>query len=795
MKTQRSQANTTIFSLVQQCAITQVLPDGMTITTSGNRLVQVIRLVGKDAAGLSSEEQMSDYRLRKGFFDKINPALDIVIHQQKRLFRPQFQKADHGNALIDTVVDLYHEKMEEVYTTTNFIVVSTLLASGPKGLFYGATKKSFAGINQEIENAAALLSEEVKLIASMVNSYEPAILTLSGERENSLLQFWSYLQNGGKEFVIPSKNNYLGKLISLSDISFGEEDKTIVLSDSDGTRYMACLTINDYPAETHSRLFDGIFKIKHPFSIIHYIRPSSAEAAKKLVKNKLSHIQSFSGFTGARYSSLVAVGNAVDNGEISLHHHSLSICVYGKSKEHLETGIREIRAELNKIDIDILREGINLSAAFFSQFPDNIANQEARSVLCTSENIADFVTFSCNNPGHSSCAFGNNPVATFRTPASTLYHFIFHESTASSALGHTMVIGGSGSGKTTLIMDLLIKSMKFRGRDGKSPIRMLLFDSLNGMRIPVTAFGGHYTDMEGRAGMLLNPLLLPDEPGNRDFLEMWLEMLAGGADEQERETIKGAVADLFDLLPEQRKLKDLEASLGLDGLKPTGEMMLLSRLQKWWDMAHANGALFTAMKDTLSASYEKQMVAFDMAAILKNKELLAPLSSYIFHAFTNQIKNNPCPHICFIDEMVQYLDNPQFGPFILKAIREWRKRNGIFIGAVQEAKVLTGSENGMKTLDNIATFLIFPNATADEKDYVGGLGLTDQEFSWVQNTAGHKHRVMVKRRGGGSTIIDVNLSSLGKYLRLYSSDMGDQQKMDKGISHHGAEWAQYYMQA
>ena len=177
--------------------------------------------------------------------------------------------------------------------------------------------------------------------------------------------------------------------------------------------------------------------------------------------------------------------------------------------------------------------------------------------------------------------------------------------------------------------------------------------------------------------------------------------------------------------------------------------------------------VFNGERDSLA--FDNQLVGFDMSNVLKNERLLAPMSAYIFHKFTQMVEQNPTPHMIFIDEAVQYLNHPLFGGYVLKMIREQRKKNGIVVLAGQEPSVLTGSENGRAAMQNIDTFLIWPNGKAKEHEYMDqGLGLNEREFEWVKHPRG-KHEILLKRRGAGSVILNVDLSCLGKYLHVLAT--------------------------
>ena len=200
--------------------------------------------------------------------------------------------------------------------------------------------------------------------------------------------------------------------------------------------------------------------------------------------------------------------------------------------------------------------------------------------------------------------------------------------------------------------------------------------------------------------------------------------------------------------------------LGSD--KEAGGERLAQRLDRWLPdkenplkSRSSYGLFFNAPRDALS--FEKRIVGFNMAEALTNsKELLAPLASYIFHAFKSHVDANRCPHICFIDETIKYIENEIMYGFIREALAEWRKKNGIFVAAVQDLDMVVNSHNGKDFLGKFATYLIWRDASGKEAPYRNELALTDSEYDWVR-TPGPGREVMIKRKGAGSIIVNVDL--------------------------------------
>ena len=59
------------------------------------------------------------------------------------------------------------------------------------------------------------------------------------------------------------------------------------------------------------------------------------------------------------------------------------------------------------------------------------------------------------------------------------------------------------------------------------------------------------------------------------------------------------------------------------------------------------------------------------------------------------------------------------------------------------------------------------------------LGLNDSEFDWVLNSPPEDRKVMLKRQGGQSVILNVDLKCLGEHLGLFSSNNDDVHLLEK----------------
>lgn len=102
---------------------------------------------------------------------------------------------------------------------------------------------------------------------------------------------------------------------------------------------------------------------------------------------------------------------------------------------------------------------------------------------------------------------------------------------------------------------------------------------------------------------------------------------------------------------------------------------------------------------------------------------------------------------------------------------------------------------GTTFLENMTNFLIYPtsnqNALEDMRELIN---LRGSEVAFLANTQPQERKILLKR-GEYSAILNVNLSRLNPYLRVFSSDAGDVKQLKELKAYYGEkEWRELYLQ-
>ena len=358
--------------------------------------------------------------------------------------------------------------------------------------------------------------------------------------------------------------------------------------------------------------------------------------------------------------------------------------------------------------------------------------------------------------------------------SNSVYNFSFHESADKEALGNTVVIGGSGVGKTTLISFLLSQAMRYKD------FKCMAFDRGYGLKIFADVISASYTDFTATT-QSINPLQLDEN--DKTFLQSWLEGLLKRNSDEDIAIIANAIDQLYELKKADRTLVNLAPSFG-----KKGKESIRNALNTWLPNG-ANGSYFNGKKDALD--FETNFTFFDTTILLDNPDVLGAMADYLFFKLKSKILSSPSPYAVFVDELNKYLASEQFAPKLKETAAEIRKTNGILILAVQSAKTLFDNKTFQEMKDNIATYILFPAHKADPIYYKDEIGLNDAEFEWIKTAGGRE--VMIKKHNAETVILNVDLSVLANYLRVFNSSSKDVREVTKLQKNNPGGWLKEYL--
>ncbi|MEE4213256.1 MAG: VirB4 family type IV secretion/conjugal transfer ATPase, partial [Parvularcula sp.] len=729
--------------------------DDVTIETRDGLLMQTIKLGGLLFETADSDELNYRASLRDAMLRTLGSSRYAIYHHVLRRradaalspvatgdFSAQLDRQWRGK-LVD----------KQLFVNELFVTIIRRPLQGRIGIADRARSWSAKAGARNAESLAAekhALDRAREAMIASLGAYDARLLSIydtpDGPRSEPL-EFLSCLFNADMRPVALPHGD-LGHFIPARRVSFGQDCVELGPAGELPRRFIALLSIKDYPGATFPGMFDELYRL--PFELQVTQSFAMVERAQALGKMNLAlrRMRSAEDEALSLRDELTSAKDEVAAGRAGFGEHHTTIAIHSDDLEALEGHVAEVIALLADLGINAVREDIALEPTFWAQFPGNFRYIGRRGLVSTT-NFAGLASLHNFPVGRASGNHWGEAVTLFETTAAGPYFFNFHR----ADLGNFTVIGPSGSGKTVVLNFLLAQARRFVPR-------IIFFDKDRGAELFIRAIGGQYDRLRPGAPSGLNPLQLDDTPGNRQFLLDWIVLLAGGADGSELDQIRDAIDTSFAQPIDRRRLRYL-VELFRGGARPHAED-LAARLRPWWGEGE-RAWLFDNERDL--TDLDAQSVGFDMTAILDDPVARTPAMFYFFHRVEERLDGEPA--IIVIDEGWKALDDAVF----VRRIKDWqktiRKRNGIVGFATQSASDALESQIASAIIEQAATQIFMINPKAHAEDYINGFGLSRHEFDLIRTLPDTSHCFLIKH-GRDSVVARLDLSGESQMLIILS---------------------------
>jgi len=730
--------------------------DDHTIETRDGLLMQVIHLRGLLFETADTEELNYRKRLRDATLQAIGSSRFAVYHHVVRRRIEAGLSAAHPDPFSRQLDAAWRARLDgkRLYVNEIFLTLIRRPLQGRVGRLDRLRERLGRTAATEPEANAAYerhqLDQARDALMAALGSYEPRLLGVYETRHGPCsepLEFLSVLYNGEmRPVLLPLED--LGDYLPYRRVSFGQETVELGPAGASPRSFLGLVSIKDYPGQTVPGMLDELLRLPFELTVSQSFGFVERQAALGRMNLALRRMRSAEDEAVSLRSELSNAKDEVAAGRAGFGEHHMTIGIRADTPGGVDEGVAEVQAALADLGIISVREEIALEPAFWAQFPGNF-KYIARRGLVSTGNFAGLASGHNFPLGRAQGNHWGEAVTLLETTAAGPYYFNFHQ----GDLGNFTVIGPSGSGKTVVLNFLLAQARKFRPR-------IIFFDKDRGAELFIRAIGGRYDLLRPGTPSGLNPLQLPDNPVNRQFLIDWVTLLAGRADIDEVARIKDAVDANYEQPEDHRRLRHL-AELFRGGHRPTADD-LWSRLRPWWGDGE-RAWLFDNVRDKTDLSAEA--VGFDMTQILDDPALRSPAMMYLFHRVEERLTGSPA--IIVVDEGWKALDDEVF----VRRIKDWektiRKRNGIVGFATQSAQDALESRIASAIIEQAATQIFMANPKARADDYIGGFGLTAHEFELVRTLPDNAHCFLVKH-GNDSVVARLNLSGEQDLLTILS---------------------------
>ncbi|EEC1756457.1 VirB4 family type IV secretion/conjugal transfer ATPase [Campylobacter coli] len=761
-----------IFTMAKENNIAFKLDENILVTKDGNLCVGM-EIKGISYSGTSLEEELSYLQNRVQFFGKISTDIEINLIIKKDKIELTKQVSQSKNIFANQIIEKW-ENHKDAFQITYFLLISTIdkKISGALETFKNKATKEKEQSKEEkesfsIEAKKNIINETLNEAKRALSIFNPTQITA-----DDILNFYATYSNAQE-----TKFKYTNELITDSYISSNVEFKKdyILFERNDGKQmFSRFISIKAYETDIiSSNITTKILRSSSDFIIFMNMQAYEKEKAIKKVKD-----------TGAfapqiikdELNGLIEIIKA-DRENLMLV--SFSVYILAENLEDLETKTNELKGILANQNLNIVRETINQKALYFSFFPSR-ANLNARKRTLKVSNLASIANFEKDVLGFVKNDWGDQPVTIFRHLSGTPYLFNFHwTDQGDKPSGHTMIIGGTGTGKTTLAQFLICNLYKY-------DIDIFSMDKLRGMYNFATYTDGEYHDADF-SDFKLNPFALPYTSENKSFLQNFIQKMANIEDNQYNAV--NEISKTIERLYNNKLEEDIfTLSDFIDSLQHE-ENDIKGRLRPF------QGSIFDNKQDALS--FSRQLSILNMDSILKNPTLASLTASYIFHRLKNSAKNSKKRgFFCFIDELKDFLMDENMRESILESILEVRKIGGVMCMGFQNLSFFDDIPKGASFLENIANYIIFPTTNAQTLENMRNkLNLTPTELKFLQEAGTNSRQVLLKMNlSNQSAILNVDLSRLGKHLRVFSSSSDNVMLMKELKELYPNDWRNMYLE-
>jgi type IV secretion system protein VirB4 len=756
------------------------------LTKSGD-LGMVLQVQGVDYESLDTAGQ--EYAVKR--LESALKAFGQGFHVYQYLFksnRPEIPFASYDDPVVDAAIEqrrrFFESKRDNLYQIEIFYVVllegarskqgiGTALGrlfSDPSGAI-GELQAQFSNnsvktlLRAHIETDLTRLDQRVQAFTRQLADFVK--ITLVDQQGQftflrRLLNFDSW-RIAGK----PQSTQFLDYQVVNSNIE-AERDHLRV-----GDHAVRILTMKEAITETRPLVLDSLLKIPANFIVCTEWTPLPASKARKEVNKRRRHFNmSKTAFVSqmgndvtktnprdvlvdeSKQADIENLGDclrALGDGQ-SLGDFSLSIVLYGDSKDGVDQLVGEFVSVFTNADGNLFTESYNQLNAYFAIVPGNYA-LNLRKLYLLNSNYADLSFLFTILPGETQNAhLGAEYLAVLETDNSTPYFLNLHN----GEVAHTLILGMTGSGKSYFCNFLLQNAQKYAPQT-------YIFDIGGSFQSLTKIFGGSYLNVgQDARDFTINPFSLAPTKENTQFLFSFFRVLIEGngqryrMDFKEERRLWDAIERIYVLEPEQRTVSSLGNIIG----------ELKERLHRW-TKAGQYGFLFDNAEDTLSFS---QFQTFNFAGWGDAPEVLEPLLFYVLHRASNEIVD-PTKLATFkiflLDEAWLFIKNETIRNYIVSAQKTWRKHNAAMILATQSIKEL--EESGMLQIvsESCPTKIFLANPEMDRDLYREAFHLNDTELDLIAGLVPPGQ--MLIRKAQTSKKVQLNVDSVSHWTATNNS--------------------------
>ena len=328
--------------------------DGTTIECHDGTLVRVFAVKGADLAMVQPEMREAMLEARKSFIDSLGDLNVVARFITIRELVPLGDEVRHENKLLAMISDQWDQNLNRVFRNRHYIVLSV----------------------KERKNHLRDLNQAAQALTAVLDGYEPTALfeTKGSDLEQSPFTFFARLCSPistPKPRVGSLEGSELKSMLTADYIHFTGDEGLIRFFTGESELYCIVMGLRAPGDYIDEQMFSDLLSIDVEITLLHTVMPIPKVKALAILmqQKRMARVTSFSGSTVDQYDEAIETLDSTDSETQTLCHYSMTLFVYGTTKEELDFGQMEIERICRFYGVTPVREGWVAQASFFAQFP------------------------------------------------------------------------------------------------------------------------------------------------------------------------------------------------------------------------------------------------------------------------------------------------------------------------------------------------------------------------------------------------------------------------------------------
>lgn len=604
--------------------------------------------------------------------------------------------------------------------------------------------------NRQLEEFADNMADVVRL--RRMGGYTVGGAGGRNHHRDELVNFLNIALTGETDPLnIPPVPMYLDAYLGGQDLWPGDTPKI-------GDKFISCVAIEGFPAESYPGIFDVLNHLAIPYRFsTRFIYLDQQEALPILNKYKRKWKQRERGFisqvfkmdNGTVNEDAMMMAREADeaitdanSSLVTFGYYTPLIVLMSTDRAELLENARIVAREIRRFGFASRVETVNTMEAWLGSLPGH-PHPNVRRPFMNTLALSDMLPLSSVWPGRAEnpCPFyppGSPPLLQGATTGATPFRLNLH----SGDVGHTLIFGPTGAGKSVLLATVAASQLRYKNT------KITIFDKGGSMLPLCLATGGkHYAP--GAEGVTLGfcPLQYIDSDADAAWAEEWLGTLfelqaSRPATPEERGAIHQAIA----------VMRSGEGHRSISDFLTSVQSIDVRQAIEAYAVDGPLGGLLDSPSDDLA---ETNFSVFEIEDLMNMGERNAlPVLLYLFRRFEKSLTGEPA--LLILDEAWIMLGHEVFREKIREWLKVLRKANCAVILATQSVSDAVRSGLIDALSENCPTKIFLPNAEASRegsdhtpgpRDYYASLGLNDRQIELLTQAEKKRHYYFTSPEG------------------------------------------------